>query len=605
MQARTATSPRSGTAASPEARGPGWWLAAATLVLPSLVVVPLALDAFRLPQRMAAEWLALASLLGCAGVLARVRGRALLAQPSVQAALPLLLVALCGLFWTAHPAHVRDGVVDLAIGVAALVCWSLAFAPAALRRLLEAAMIPAVALAVLAILQLHHWWEPVQTRPDLGGARMGLTAFAGNPGDLAALLVLPCLVAQARLGAADRRATPWGWALALALGVYALAASQTLTALAALLAGSVVLWAVRLPRRALWGGAAGLLVAALVLLAVPALRARAAFVAHAGSTGQLNEMLSGRLDGWRVAVELLREHPFAGVGQGAYRAEFAPAKLRLLAEGTPFYVGHVNPSFANAHDEYLEIAADLGWPGVLALLWGIGVLVVAGWRARRALEAGERGLVLAGLVALALLALTYFPLRLAPVALGWTAFLAWVAANGGAAADRDDAASDERRARARRIACTVLLALVLAGQTVRGASRLLSSMYVHAVQQQMGAANATGRVPSALVDASLRVLARAHRLDPAAVEPLAFAGDVLLVAHRDPEADAAYRRAIAHEPRGETFFNHGLLLWQMENSDGAVVELRRGVALLPRLTSQVPPGAAAEVASAPIVPLPR
>jgi tetratricopeptide (TPR) repeat protein len=332
------------------------------------------------------------------------------------------------------------------------------------------------------------------------------------------------------------------------------------------------------------------------VLAVAPVRHRVVRGWWAVTHGELDAALSGRLDGWRVALELTQRHPLAGVGWGAYRAEFAGARLRLMAAGMPFFLGHVNPSFANAHNELLEVGADLGWPGLLALAWALALVGRAAWRARRRMSAADAGLCFGGLVAAALLALFYFPFRLAPVAFGWVAFLAWLLATG------DGAEEATGRKRWPALALTALLVLALLGQGVRGWHRLQSSVLVRFVQQQ-GMALGSARPPGGLVRAELQVLRQAHRRAPATIEPLAFEGDLLLLAGRLDEAVAAYRRAVALEPRAEVFFNWGLALWSQGRVDEAVVQLRRGVALGPRFRGRVPPGAQPLVAVAPVRPL--
>ncbi len=163
--------------------------------------------------------------------------------------------------------------------------------------------------------------------------------------------------------------------------------------------------------------------------------------------GDWNAVLSGRLDGWRTAAFLLAEHPLAGVGQGGFRAEFAPAKLALLDRGVPFYPDQPNASFANAHNELLEVGADLGWPGLAALAWGLGML----WAALRRLRDGEReaggsagetgagALAWAGTAALAVLSIAQFPFRLALVAFPALLFLAWIFRAAAEAAAPEDA----------------------------------------------------------------------------------------------------------------------------------------------------------------------
>ena len=409
-----------------------WWLAAGALSLPTLVVLPWAVDTFRLPQRMAAEWLALASLaaLSLAGGRAGEGGERGVPwrRPAVAAVAPLLLVATAGLLATAHRAHVAEALVDLWIGAAALAGWALGFPAPRLRRLLDVAAVAAVPSAAIAVLQAHDLWEPMRFVVDPGGERYAITSLAGNPGDLAALLVLPALVSQANVMRAAGL-WRWAWLAALLLQVYALAATRTLTALAALAAGSALLWLLALPWRRRLLAAGGTAVAlVLVVLAVPPLRERLAVQAGLLRQGDFDSLLTGRLDGWRVAARLLAERPVTGVGHGAFRAEFARTKLAMAAEGEQFFGGHLRPSFVNVHNEYLEVGAETGWPGLLALAWGAAVLAWAARRVWRAAARSEGALAWAGLAAIAVLALAYFPFRLGPVAFCWIAFFAWLVA---------------------------------------------------------------------------------------------------------------------------------------------------------------------------------
>jgi O-Antigen ligase len=384
---------------------PLWLLA---VVVP-LYFVPSAKDPFRLPKLMLAEWLAIASLVPLAWALRRVevvRWRDLWGQPAIRALLPLLAVATAGLATSAHPLHVRAALADLWIGAACLVGWSAALPARRLERVLVGLLLPAAALAVIGILQFHGL-QPLAVAPALGGARYTVTSTAGNTGDFAAFLVLPCLVAQWRLargaaavsggstaaggsagerdagGGRRRLGRRWGWlAAALVLCAYAVAVTQTLAALVALLLGSLTFWFGSLRR----GGAglrwlaaacaAAALLAVGAVAAVPALRGRVAEKVSLARRGEWNHVLTGRLDGWRTALWMLERHPWAGVGQGAFRAEFVPAKLALLDRGAAFLSGE-QQNFVNAHDEPLEVGADLGVPGLLALAWALVVVTAA------------------------------------------------------------------------------------------------------------------------------------------------------------------------------------------------------------------------------------
>jgi O-antigen ligase len=437
------------------------------VLVPPLYISPAAKDPFRLPKLMLAEWLAIAALASLAWGLRRaeaVRWGDLWRQPAFRAVLPLLAVATAGLAATRHPLHVREALADLWIGAVCLVGWSVALPEDRLRRLLGGLLWPGVALAAIAILQFHGW-QPLAIGGVRAGSRYALTSTAGNPGDLAAFLVLPCLVAQWRLARGGRPSGAMGrraWLVAALLAcAYAMALTQTVAALAALALGSLIFWGGVLGaglagrRRAVAGAAFAVLIllAAGVAAVLPPLRARVLEKVHQATRGDWNSVLTGRLDGWRAAAWMLGQHPWAGVGQGAYRAEFVPAKLALLARGAVFLSGQ-QQNFANAHDEPLEVAADCGWPGLLALGWAVWIVAgslrarrrltpepngvgeepparrlpaagepgAAGWRAAHA----DRAFAAAGVAALGVLCLVDFPVRVALVAFPALLFLSWV-----------------------------------------------------------------------------------------------------------------------------------------------------------------------------------
>ena len=443
------------------------------VMLPPLYVSPSAQDPFRLPKLMLGEWLAIASLVPLAWALRgvdAVRWRDVWGLPAVRAALPLALVASAGLFTSAHPLHVRSGLFDLWIGVACLAGWSAALGSAALARLLAGLLVPAAILAALAILQ-SLGFQPLAFAGVAPGSRLAITATAGNPGDLGAFLVLPCLIAQWRLARDARDAAAAGgigragqagqagrgrrrssgsqvrrvWPLAaLALCAYALALTQTFAALAAVLVGSLVFWSVDLRRSGAAGRRFALAVALLALLAVgavaavPALRSRVLVKAGEVRSGDWNAVLTGRVDGWRTGLWMLARHPWAGVGHGAYRAEFVPAKLALIDRGVAFFNAGEQQNFVNAHDEAVEVGADCGVPGLLALAWALWVVVAALRRgptspadgsvlhAAGPADRSDAALAWAGVASLAVLSLVDFPFRIALVAFPGLLLLAWV-----------------------------------------------------------------------------------------------------------------------------------------------------------------------------------
>jgi tetratricopeptide (TPR) repeat protein len=96
------------------------------------------------------------------------------------------------------------------------------------------------------------------------------------------------------------------------------------------------------------------------------------------------------------------------------------------------------------------------------------------------------------------------------------------------------------------------LALALVGQAVRASARIEASRILRRVEAASLAAVAAGRAPRALFALHLRRLERAAALDPSAVGVLVAKGSQY---RRPQEAIAAYRQALALEPRPEIHLN--------------------------------------------------
>lgn len=388
-------------------------------------------DAFRLPKEAVSQPLVLASLFFLALALAdagQVPLSRIVQLPALRSVLPLVLAALLSWPFSEHPDLVARGLLLLVTSAAALVAWSVGLGRERLWRLLRGLMAPAALLSLVGILQHHAVFRPFDFQGNVEADRLGITSFAGSAGELAVFLVLPVLVGQLALFQAVRQKQwPWCWAWGGGLGLclYAVAVTQTLTAVAALAAGTALLWTVLLPtRRAVAGLALVAVAAGLGVAAVEPLRARVGQKVRMLAQGEINSVLTGRLDGWRAAVRMLEENPLTGVGHGAYASEFAEAKLALVDEGVEFLRSQTQVMFANAHNEPLEVAAETGLLGIVALLWGCGVLFVTLRRLRG--PPGARALAWAGTVALLLLSLGQFPFRLSLTAVPAVLFLAWI-----------------------------------------------------------------------------------------------------------------------------------------------------------------------------------
>lgn len=115
--------------------------------------------------------------------------------------------------------------------------------------------------------------------------------------------------------------------------------------------------------------------------------------------------LSGRVELWGIAAELIRARPLVGGGL----ATFDDASLAPLDPAVP---RRTRPGAA--HNDYLELAADVGVPAALAAIAALGAAVVLAARRVSALPAADRPLAagaLGGAIGLLLHEAVDFPLH--------------------------------------------------------------------------------------------------------------------------------------------------------------------------------------------------
>ncbi|MCK4393606.1 O-antigen ligase family protein, partial [Candidatus Bipolaricaulota bacterium] len=130
------------------------------------------------------------------------------------------------------------------------------------------------------------------------------------------------------------------------------------------------------------------------------------------------EQNSGRVRSWDwwVGWEMFKDHPVVGVGLGNYKLNFIPYKAKFLASpqgaGYNFHIARA----AQAHNEYVQVTAELGSLGILALLALLITAPICFWiRLHRNLNEGDRFDLLlfsCGVVAFLVHALVSFPAHL-------------------------------------------------------------------------------------------------------------------------------------------------------------------------------------------------
>jgi O-antigen ligase len=160
---------------------------------------------------------------------------------------------------------------------------------------------------------------------------------------------------------------------------------------------AIVVMAAALPRR-VWLGVGGVAIALAVSLSAntigllpDAIRSRLTdftqqaqvFDVRGQGITDANYAVLERLAHWQAAGEMIRYHPWTGVGFSNYESVYSQYALW----NWPIALGH-------AHNIYLNVAAELGMPGLLAYLFLWGAIFWQTARALRRRSGWERGLAL-------------------------------------------------------------------------------------------------------------------------------------------------------------------------------------------------------------------
>jgi len=120
---------------------------------------------------------------------------------------------------------------------------------------------------------------------------------------------------------------------------------------------------------------------------------------------------------WWVGWEMFKDHPLTGIGLGNYKLNFLPYRASFLStpNGEP-YRDLMLPRAAQAHNEYIQGAAEVGILGVLSIVGFLGVGVTTlGLRLVRSRDEADRFdllLLSAGVVGFLVHALFSFPAHL-------------------------------------------------------------------------------------------------------------------------------------------------------------------------------------------------
>ena len=108
-------------------------------------------------------------------------------------------------------------------------------------------------------------------------------------------------------------------------------------------------------------------------------------LARLGATSAVDLNARARFLYWAAAFEMWRARPLAGVGAGGFSTKMPEARAAFASRHPDSTLPAVNENFlcAGAHNEYLQILAELGAVGAALFLAFCAALVRSAWRALR------------------------------------------------------------------------------------------------------------------------------------------------------------------------------------------------------------------------------
>jgi O-antigen ligase len=263
----------------------------------------------------------------------------------------LLLLGLLSMLWAADPGQTRSTLGRL-LQVAALliVTYTAASSRAGFRTVVRGYLLASVVTALYTTASGNY--NPASGR--LSGVI--------TPDYFAAELIPAILIACFLMVTASSLRTRWLFGAICCIDLIAFVLTQS--------RGAIVGLAVALPVAVLLAGRARPRILVLVLVLVAGgvgyyFGYKPAHVFGGGSRGGLSATSSGRLDEWRVAFRVAAGHPIGGVGLGNYQTvegSYATQTLNLD------FVGYIVKDRLVAHNTYLQVAAELGFLGLLLFL---------------------------------------------------------------------------------------------------------------------------------------------------------------------------------------------------------------------------------------------
>ena len=315
---------------------------------------------------------------------------------------PVLLPLTCFVVWmfvtTLVSRHARFSFrVDLNV-VLFLALYALSFHewnPARVRRWIALVALAATLNGILMVLQ--------RAKVPLGGylsyyihpyPRLRMIGLIGNVNDVGNYLILVLLLTCAAALLSRERLLRVIYSIGLPFLSVLLAWTEAYTSIVALGVALLLSFAMlgRTHRKLAFRAGSLVLITLLLgaaaawhVLKNPSVQQRWRETVSAARAGHWNQALHGRYFAWRMTADMIGDRPLWGHGPGTFSYIFFDYQLRFKAA----HPGVITQPeyFDQAHNDCLQIAAEMGVPALLLVAWVVGSFL---WKAGDALKRAER-----------------------------------------------------------------------------------------------------------------------------------------------------------------------------------------------------------------------
>lgn len=404
----------------------GWERTILWVLLAGAAFVPIVIshagdDHFRAPKQHLMYAVAIA--VGALALIAMVLGRFDAAAARIRDLRVPLILACAAFVWgtvaTLLSTHRALSIEALLWGTSLLVVFvvgTIVLGTASIGPVAVAVLFPAFVNATVILFQASRLWNPWVF--DAGTpARLMKNALLGNADIVGVYLATATLFA----GALALASTGWARAGAVLITLYlgiGVLASETLTSLGALGAAGMSLFVCWKLRTGSVIAAAASILSIVALLSYPPTRSRVASVVENARIGRWDHVITGRVVPFATAWQMFLDRPMTGVGPGAFKFHYMQYRMRTREHKSHLFeesaVRAIN--FGETHSDHLQTLAEVGLPGYVLLLAGIGLLAARSRSGRMANDVRHRMVALLAAplaVFLLITMLAQFPLQVA------------------------------------------------------------------------------------------------------------------------------------------------------------------------------------------------